>query len=155
MDDRIGRKLNCFFVSTFNKILAWEERALRDTGIRDLSVKELHILEAVWELEKAGDNTMSKISAKVEISVGALTTAANVLVRKGYLVRSGREDDRRIVLIRLTEKGRQANAKHEQFHKKMIEKVSEELTDSQLETLTESLDRLTQFFTKEREIDHG
>ena len=40
-------ELNYFFVHVFNQILAYEEQALSAMGAQDLSVKELHVLEAV------------------------------------------------------------------------------------------------------------
>ena len=148
MDREIERRLNDFFVTTFNKILAWEEKALLHSGIQGLSVKELHLIDAVNRLEGTEENIMSKISAKIDISVGALTTAVNTLVKKGYLVRSSREGDRRIVVIRLTEKGREAEKTHRAFHEEMIRQVGRELSDEQLQGLADALDRLTGFFQK-------
>lgn len=141
-------QLNRFFVSTFNYILALEERHFPQHGIKNLSVKESHILEVVAVLEKSGENTMSKVAKRLNISVGALTTAVNVLVNKGYLVRENKSGDRRIVLIVLTEIGREADDLHTQFHQDMIDKVVEELDDEQLILLTESLEQLSDFFDK-------
>ena len=42
--------LNYFFVHVFNRILACEEQALSRVGASDLSVKELHVLDAVGDL---------------------------------------------------------------------------------------------------------
>lgn len=139
-------RLNNFFVRTFNKILLSEERALLHSGIGNISVKELHILEAVTELQKCGQNTMTNIAAKLEISLSALTTAVNALVKKGFLIRSGREGDRRIVLVEPTESGTLANAQHEQFHTEMIDHVGEELDENSLRQLCDALDRLSSFF---------
>ncbi len=139
-------RLNLFFVQTLNKILSIEEKALMNTGFDNLSVREFHILEAVAELELMNNNTMTHIAAKLDISVGALTTAVNVLVKKGYLERAGREDDRRIVLVRLTPLAKAANEKHSAFHKEMIEKIGELLSERDLYTLMLSLERLSNYF---------
>ncbi len=141
-------RLNTFFVRTFNRILTLEERSLLRSGLGNVSVKELHILEAVSELTPSGRNTMSNIAAWLDISVGALTTAVNTLVNKGYLVRAGREGDRRIVLVELTETGVRANARHEQFHVELVERAGEQLDDASMETLCASLDKLADFFEK-------
>ncbi len=139
-------RLNLFFVQTLNKILTIEEKALMNTGFNNLSVREFHILEAVPELEQMKNNTITHIATKLDISVGALTTPVNVLVKKGYLERAGREDDRRIVLVRLTPLAKAANEKHSVFHKEMIEKIGELLSERDLYTLMLSLERLSNYF---------
>lgn len=146
MTEQQSKRLNTFFVRTFNTIQTLEERALLQSGIHNLSVKELHILEAVTELLAEKRNTMSHIAARLNISVGALTTAVNTMVNKGYLVRRGKEGDRRVVLIEPTESGRLANRQHERFHQDMIERAGEQLDEASLETLCESLDKLADFF---------
>ena len=50
MNESQREELNYFFVHVFNQILAYEEQALNGMGARDLSVKELHVLEAVGGL---------------------------------------------------------------------------------------------------------
>ncbi|MDD4509948.1 MAG: MarR family transcriptional regulator [Oscillospiraceae bacterium] len=146
MTDYQAQELNRFFVETFNQILAWEERALNATGLTNLSVKELHILDTTFRLQQQEQNTMSQIAAALDISVGALTTAVNTLVKKGYLTRAGRAQDRRIVLVELTKSGHQANEMHTGFHQEMIAQVGAVLQEPELEMLTSSLQRLTDFF---------
>lgn len=138
--------LNHFFVSTFNRILAWEERSMRAAGLADLSVKELHVLEAAHDLAPKRLNTMSQIAARMDISVGALTTAVGVLVRKGYLTRGGDENDRRIVYIYPTKSGGDALKIHEEFHRRMIGEIMNVLDDASLAALTASVDQLDGFF---------
>lgn len=110
MTGRQRRQLNHFFVETFNNILLYEEQALSDAGSGKLSVKELHVLAAVGLLEAEGQNTMTRIAAALNITVGALTTAVNTLIRKGYLARVADQSDRRLVRVVLTESGRLADA---------------------------------------------
>ena len=83
MNESQREELNYFFVHVFNQILAYEEQALNGMGARDLSVKELHVLEAVGGLTAAGRNTMTQIADALAIRVSTLTTAVNTLVRKG------------------------------------------------------------------------
>lgn len=142
------RYLNDFFVHVFNKILAWEEQALTKVGASDLSVKELHVLEAVHDQTELGRNTMTAVADALSIRVSSLTTAVNTLVRKGYLERGGEPGDRRVIRVHLTEKGEQANQLHSQFHRKMIDSVAQRLGDMELEILTASLRQLDQFFTE-------
>ncbi len=146
MTDAQRTYLNDFFVHVFNKILAWEEHALSQVGARDLSVKELHVLEAVSDLTALGRNTMTAIADALSIRVSSLTTAVNTLVRKGYLERGGEPGDRRIIRVRLTEKGEQANCLHSQFHAQMIDGVTQGLSEQELDVLVQSLKNLSAFF---------
>ena len=146
MTDAQEKYLNDFFVHIFNKILAWEEQALSNVGAADLSVKELHVLEAVSDLTAQSRNTMTAIADALSIRVSSLTAAVNTLVRKGYLERRGEPGDRRVIRIRLTEKGEQANQLHSRFHADMIAGVAQGLNEEELDVLVHSLEQLSRFF---------
>lgn len=139
-------ELNWFFVHVFNQILACEEQALRNVGARDLSVKELHVLEAVGDLTAEGRNTMTQIADALAIRVSSLTAAVNTLVRKGYLERGGKPGDRRVIRVLLTAKGEEANRHHARFHARMVEDAASHLEDEELEVLLRSLRQLDRFF---------
>ncbi|NTU88535.1 MAG: MarR family transcriptional regulator [Actinobacteria bacterium] len=146
MTDLQLERLNYFFVHTFNNIFLWEERALAEAGVKNLSTKEMHVIAAVSSLGTTKQNTMSQIAGTLHISVGALTTAVNTLIRKGYLARAKDDKDRRRVLVYLTDSGREMNGKHDAFHALMIENVQKVIGESDLETLTASLGQLSAFF---------
>ena len=141
-------QLNRLFVGTFHKVLAWEERELQNMGCENLTVKELHVLEAIDRLQKQNKHTMTRVAKEMDISVGALTTAMNTLVKKGYVERSYREDDRRIVLVSLTENGVIANKLHENYHQAMISDLSESLTEEEMKILVLSLNKMEKFLRK-------
>ena len=91
-------------------------------------------------------NTMSNIASEVGISLGALSTAVNALVRKGYISRGGDASDRRKVYIYLTETGEKAFLLHKEFHKKMISGITKLLNENECETLIKALSTITCFF---------
>lgn len=146
MKDCRSEELNAFFVKTFNKVLAYEDRSLSKACGGRLTVKEFHIIEAIAGLEPEGQNTMTRLAGELSVSVGALTTAVNTLVRKEYVVRLSHGNDRRIVLVSLTQKGKDAETKHRLFHKTMADSVASVLSDEQLDLLLLSLRRLSRFF---------
>lgn len=139
-------ELNQFFVHVFNQIQACEEQALSGVGARDLSVKELHVLEAVSDLAAEDRNTMTQIADALAIRVSSLTAAVNTLVRKGYLERGGEPGDRRVIRVRLTPKGEEANRLHAQFHARMVESVAARLEEEELDVLLRSLNQIGRFF---------
>ena len=134
----------------FNDILQIEERALKQGVINDLSVTEIHTIEAIGMYT---ERTMSEVAQDLKITVGTLTTAINKLIKKGYVERKRIEEDRRVVLIKLTKKGKLAYRLHEKFHSDMIKKTIEGLSKEEEEVLISSLDRLNMFFKKEYDCD--
>ena len=99
------------------------------------------------------ERTMSEVAQDLKITVGTLTTAINKLIKKGYVERKRIEEDRRVVLIKLTKKGKLAYRLHEKFHSDMIKKTIEGLSEEEEEVLISSLDRLNMFFKKEYDCD--
>ena len=146
MNESQREELNYFFVHVLNQILSYEEQALNGMGAGDLSVKELHVLEAVGGLTAAGRNTMTQIADALSIRVSSLTTAVNTLVRKGYLARGGEPGDRRVIRVLLTPRGEEANRLHAQFHARMADSAATRLEEGELDALLRSLRRLDRFF---------
>ena len=78
--------------------------------------------------------------------MGALTTAVNALVRKGYIYRGSDPKDRRIVYLFLTESGQKALKIHADFHEKMVDSILNVLDEQSLSSTTKALDILSDFF---------
>lgn len=148
MTEEQKERLNSFFVMTFNEILAWEDQSLRSIGHTDISVREMHIIEAMSILESKSMNTMANIAKLLSVSPGSLTTAVNTLVNKGYVTRRRSESDRRVVLVSPTEKGIKVNEGHKKFHDEMIDFVSEIISEEELQVVFKALEKLTEFFMK-------
>lgn len=146
MTDEQKDMLNGFFITVFNSILAWEDQSLRDVGRQDLTVREMHVIEAVSILEVKGANTMANVAKVLSVSPGSLTTSVNALVSKGYLSRQRSEKDRRKVLVSPTEKGKEVNVCHKQFHDEMVGFVSELFSEDETELIFKVLERLSKFF---------
>lgn len=139
--------LHDILVKLFQEILDIESKALITSEFKDISVNDMHIIEAIGEKEPKNMSSVAKI---VSVTVGTLTIAINSLVKKGYVHRERSEEDRRVVLISLTEKGRKANAHHMKFHDGMIQAVLKDLDEEQQEILVKSLMNLRTFFDSYR-----
>ena len=87
--------INDVLVHLFNEIMELEEQAIITEEYKDITNNDMHIIEAVG----LGGNKMSDIAAKLNITVGSLTTSMNSLVKKGYATRERSEQDRRVVFI--------------------------------------------------------
>ena len=139
----IERILNRLLVQLFGDILKIEEKSLKEGQFTDLSVTEIHIIEAIGvNTEK----TMSEVANVLNVTVGTLTTAINRLIKKEYVERKRIEEDRRVVLINLTEKGVLAYRQHEEFHNEMIQGAIDSMSFDEELVLISSLDKITKFF---------
>lgn len=144
--DKKEKILNELMVDLFNDILQIEEQALKQGALNDLSVTEMHTLEAIGMYT---ERTMSEVAQDLNITVGTLTTAINKLIKKEYVERKRIEEDRRVVLIKLTKRGKLAYRLHEKFHNDMIKATIDGLSEEEENTLISSLERLNEFFKRE------
>ena len=71
--------LNELLVQNFNDILQIEQNALKEGAFSDLSITEIHTIEAIGMYSS---RSMSEIALDLEITVGTLTIAINNLVKK-------------------------------------------------------------------------
>lgn len=141
--------INDILVNLFNEILDIEEKALISGEYKDISVNDMHVIEAIGIQEP---RNMSAVSKDLSVTVGTLTIAMNSLVKKGYVTRVRSEEDRRVVLISLTPKGEGAYHHHRKFHDKMVLSVLQDLNAEETEVLTGALVKLQKFFrTYEKE----
>ena len=141
------KAINDILVHLFNEIWELEEKAIITEEYKDITNNDMHIIEAIGLGE---GNNMSTIARKLNITVGSLTTSMNSLVKKKYAERHRSEEDRRVVYIRLTEKGVKAYHHHEDFHKKMTEAVVATLDQEEIPVLVKTLDSLAEFFRSYR-----
>jgi DNA-binding MarR family transcriptional regulator len=142
--------VNELLVDIFNDILVIEQRALSDGEFKDLSITEMHTIDAIGMYEA---RTMSEVAADLKITVGTLTTAINNLVKKGYVERKRTEEDRRIVLIQLTKRGKLAYRIHDKFHSDMVKATIQGLNEGEEQVLVGSLEKLNNFFKSKYNIE--
>lgn len=138
-------KINHALVSLINEIWDLEGKAIITEEFSELSNNDMHVIEAVGLGE--GKN-MSSIAKSLKITVGSLTTAMNSLVKKQYVERSRSKEDRRVVFVKLTEKGIKAYRHHEEYHRQMVQGILDRLEDEELTVLLKTLDVLKGFFAR-------
>lgn len=144
------KELNYFLVKVFNEILRIEEDCLRTGEFCNVSVREMHVIEAVSLAEKSGGNRSSDIAQTLGVLAGTLTTSVKLLEKKGCITRKKDSRDRRIVRLYVTEKGKRAYAVHQSFHKKMVDDVLAALSRNEAKILIKGLKSLESFFIKNK-----
>lgn len=139
----ITATLNEVLVKLFRDITTIEEKAIKTGEYKELSVNDMHVIEAIDIHES---KNMTSVARALSVTTGTLTISVNGLVKKGYVERTRSEEDRRVVLISLTEKGRKAFACHQTFHQEMIDAVVTGLSQEEQKVLEKALRNTTQFF---------
>ncbi|MCI8358597.1 MAG: MarR family transcriptional regulator [Lachnospiraceae bacterium] len=143
----INSALNELLVKTFRNINEIEERAIRTGEYKDVTPNDIHVIEAIGMGEK---KNMSTVAKTLHVTTGTLTISINSLVKKNYVERVRSEEDRRVVLVSLTEKGRKAFLHHQQFHEKLVNAIVEQLSEEERLVLEKALMRINQFFFSRR-----
>ena len=139
----INHMLNEVLVRLFRNINVIEERAICTGDYKDVTANDMHVIEAI-DMEEA--RNMTSVARSLGVTTGTLTIAVNSLVKKGYVERARSEEDRRVVLVSLSENGKRAYLHHRQFHEQMIEAIVEELSEEEQAVLEKALVKLDRFF---------
>lgn len=135
--------LNELLVKLFKDIMEIEEKWLITREFKDISVNDMHIIEAVGVEEP---KSISMVAKLLDVTTGTLSKAIDSLVRKLYICRERSREDKRVVYISLTDKGEKAYYHHENFHRKMIDHTKEGLDEQEAKVLVCSLAKLNDYF---------
>lgn len=146
---RQAELINEVLVRLFNDLMRIEENTLHQEGAKDLSMREMHIIEAVCEAGE--DNTMAALAERLRVTPGSLTVAVGTLVRKGYLTRQRSETDKRRVHVLVTEKGAAVERIHHAYHVRMTQTVLDIMEPNELEILVSGLSAVQNYFRGQEE----
>lgn len=141
--------INELLVKLFKNVIEIEERCLITPEFKDISVNDMHIIEAVGIEEPKSMSTVAKL---MSITTGTLTKSMDGLSDKGYVDRERGKKDKRVVFVSLTEKGRKAYAHHEKFHRSMIGHMRDGLSEQETTVLVYALAKLNDYYNKEYEM---
>jgi DNA-binding MarR family transcriptional regulator len=143
MDD-FSTQLNNILVDTYRSISKVEEQMLKSSRNIDLSIIEIHLIEAVGKNGNNGKN-ISDIAKSLDITLPSVTIAINKLARKGYAEKVKCEEDGRVVNVMLTRQGLKINAAHRYFHENMVRAVSKNISEQEKKELMNGISKLNAF----------
>ncbi|WMC94273.1 MarR family winged helix-turn-helix transcriptional regulator [Kineothrix sp. MB12-C1] len=139
----IKRTLNDVLVRLFRNINDIEERAIQTEEYKGVTTNDMHVIEAIGI---GCPRNMTAVAKSLSVTTGTLTIAVNSLVKKGFVDRARSEEDRRVVLVSLSEKGKKAYEHHQRFHEEMIDAVIAQLSEEEKVVLEKALRNLNNFF---------
>ncbi|MFI6044257.1 MarR family winged helix-turn-helix transcriptional regulator [Nocardia sp. NPDC051321] len=128
--------------------LSAADSRLRGRATRSPEALSLTHARALRVLSEQGPRTISQLAAGTETTGAATTQLINGLVAAGYVTRERCTDDKRSVLVSLTDAGR---TRHRERMAAMSAALREELADQDINALrsaTEVLDRLIAIYDR-------
>ena len=141
-------QLNEVIVDTYRSILRVEENILKRSDQTDLSISEIHMLEAVGK-GKDRRRTISELAEVLNITLPSVTVAINKLMKKGYVEKVRGEEDGRIVYVSLTRQGRRIDSAHRYFHESMVRSIIRDMTESEMQALYIGVMKLDTFLKEQ------
>lgn len=137
--------LNELLVKLFKNIVEIEEKYLITPEFKEISVNDMHIIEAIGLKEP---KSMSAVAKLMSVTTGTLTKSMDGLSEKGYVIRERGKKDKRIVFVSLTEKGKKAYRHHEVFHRDMIANIKGGINEQEAAILIYTLAKLNDYFNR-------
>lgn len=142
MDRETILEVNDYLVQIFNEVLQIEEESLRQSEFSDLSIREMHTIEAIG-LE--GNRNQSDVVKALDVTKGTVSVAIQNLVSKGYVERVRHPEDRRITTLKLTKRGKLLFRLHRKFHLDMVNSTLDGMTSEESKILLEGVRKLHGF----------
>ncbi len=138
------QELGLLLSRVFENVVMTEEKSLQKGYFSDLSIAEMHTLDAIGPYEA---RTMSETAQSLGVTTGTLTVSIDRLVRKGYVIRKRDEHDRRIVRISLTRDGKVACRMHSKFHAVLARHILEPYSKDEKDMLIHMVSEIDEFLT--------
>lgn len=152
----VDRELKDRIIANFRSAMAelrciGSERLLR-LGV---SMSQLHVMSM---LERHGDMTMSRLADMIDISLSNATGLIDRMEERGFVVRARVPDDRRVVLVTLTDAGRKLLDDIEVLRAETLRIVLDRLEPDQLDGIARASadlrDALAEVASAPGTIDH-
>lgn len=140
-------QLNDLLVRAYRSIEIIEEVYLQSMQNLNLTISEIHLLEAVGpRVKDSCGKTVSEISDGLGISTPSGTLAINKLVKKGFLTKEKSETDGRVVYVNLTNMGKKAEHAHRYFHRSMVRNITQDMQEDEKQVLLRGICKMNRFF---------
>lgn len=114
---------------------------------RDMDIVPAH-LNMMLLVKRFGPLSMTDIAKKLDLSAPNLTVLSNKIVEKGYLRRMSDPDDRRIVMLAITEKGEVFLNSERSRMSEIIQQKIAVLNKEEVSDLIGSLNRVSDLLVK-------
>lgn len=133
--DRKAELLNDLIATIFEKMLY----SFISLDCFDLTFKETCVLEM---LRKREATTMTELATLLVTPLTTMTSIVTRMVKKGYLERYRVEEDRRVVLVRLSPLGQKMLDQHMEKHQRLTVNLLSGLNETEQEQLFSLVEKI-------------
>lgn len=141
--NHLYQEINNALYHTYYGIQRIEEEELRKSRFNDLTPqKELHAIDAITMYERP---TTSQVAEKLHLTRATMTLTVDRLVRKGYVERIRGRQDRHVVHLKLTMRGRVVCRAYHAYHNRMVKNFLQNLDKNELQTIYHAFKNLDDF----------
>lgn len=109
-----------------------------------LTRPQFYILNVIREQEPCNISTLAE---KMDVKPSAITVMLDRLVKSNYVVRYHDEKDRRVVLVQLTDSGRESLTNLSQILKENLSRFLTRLDASELESFVQTYEKLARMYS--------
>jgi DNA-binding MarR family transcriptional regulator len=109
--------------------------AVREAGIDDMRAPFGYVIRALAERER----TLTELAALLDVSKQAAIKVVDEMESREFLTREQHPDDRRLKVLRLTEKGRAVRRAALGASRKMERELRKEVGDAEVDTMRHAL----------------
>lgn len=114
-------EINKTFVDLFDLIVRKESENLKNMGLKDLTINELHLITKIKELQELGHMVKPKmLMDEIGITKGTLSISTTKLIKKNYIEKISDSTDARKIYFILKPKADYAIDLHEKWHQALV-----------------------------------
>jgi len=122
-----------------SKLQFFEREYLRKHGIEDVTPTEVKVL---YIIGLSNTKSMTEIADELKVTRGTLSITIDSLVKKGYVIRTRHKQDRRVIIVYLTNKSIDVVRIYGKFYFELLKSLIKELDREKLEIVEEILVKL-------------
>ena len=116
-----------------------EAEAFEQEGFSNLSMRQLLYLETIAQLERP---TFSELADQLDVTKPSVTALVKKLMKMGYVKKIQSQEDLRVYHIVLTAKGEQFTEMHNQTHRLLAERLTQNLNDQEIHQMAVMLKKV-------------
>lgn len=143
--DSFAAKLNELLDEAYLNVMTMEEQSARSCARLALSASEYHLIQVVGRGGKEGI-TVSEIADTIHVARPSASVAVNKLAGKGFVSKARCSTDGRSIQVKLTRRGRLADAYHRYYHRQLFNRLTTEFTQEEKAALIKGVEKLNGIF---------
>lgn len=139
--DSIVTRIGEYFFEFQSKLQFFEREYLRRYGIEDVTPTEVKVL---YIIGLSNTKSMTEIADELKVTRGTLSITIDSLVKKGYVIRTRHKQDRRVIIVYLTNKSIDVVKVYGKFYFELLMSLIKEIEREKVIVVEEILSKLNQ-----------